>query len=109
VVIGLQSTGGMYDDLRVRTFSNRGSGRSVRSINFEQLVTPTDRILVLGGLRKFDDQRRHRAAPEPDMERTEVVRHDLAGGRYVVFAAVAVVLGVVFAIASLIAGAAPHT
>jgi hypothetical protein len=108
VVIGLQSTGGMNDDLRIRTFSNRGSGRSVRSINLEQLATPTDRILVLGGLRKLDDQRRHRAAPAPDIERTEVVRHDLVSGRTLAVAAVTAVLGVVFAIASLIAaGAAP--
>lgn len=83
--------------------ANRGSCRCIRSINSEQLVTPTDRILVPGGLRKLDDPRRHPTAPAPDRERTEVARPPLARGRYLVIAALVAILGAVFGIAGLIA------
>jgi len=87
-----------------------GMNRRIRSINVGQLVTPTDRILVFGGLRKFDDQRRHPTAPAPDLERSEVVRHPPTRGRSFIIVAFVAILGAVFWIAGLIAaGAAPHT
>lgn len=115
MAICLQSIGGMHDELRWHSHhqggnTNRGSSRYLRSINSGQLVTPTDRILVLGRLRKLDDQRRYPIGPAPDMERTEIVRRHLACRRYFVFAVFAAIVAAVLEMASHIAaGAAPHT
>lgn len=92
MVVGLQCIAGMDHEPRRPT-------RSLRSINSGQLVTPTDRLLVFGGLRKFDDQRRLPTAPAPDLERTELVRRPVAGSRGVVFAALAAIVGAAFEIA----------
>lgn len=71
----------------------------LRSINLGQLATPTDRMLMLGRLRKLEDQRHRPCAPSSDVERTFVVRQCPARARSFVPAAV---LAAAFGIASLI-------
>ena len=90
----------------MRATADRATNGHIRSINSEQLVTPTDRILVLGKPRRSDDQQRCPIAPAPDMERTEIVRRRPGLRWHLVFA---MLLAAAFEIALQIAARVSHT